>query len=494
MTLFVVVILLIVIALFWIFTTYVLPITYQRHIHNGLDDSLTTVTNILNDEYENGQPLLMEIELASGITVTRLSENVTDRLNTAVQNGVLNLDSQCLDISGSNNNNLLLVDNLQPSCLLHFHYEAGVTEQGDVAVGTERNGEYVSRIREVTQDIGHYDHNELDQIIMGTTAADDELTVIVTTNQEHIPQTVSVLKGLMLPILLLILLISTIAAWVFSLLFTSPLSRLSAASREIASGNYNVRVPECGDDEIGDLARDFNLMAYEVGRSTELQKDLLANVSHDLRTPLTLIKGYAETVRDLTGNNPEKRTDQMNVIVDETDRLSGLVGSVLELSKMSSGVEKPEPVHFDLTQLGDEISYRYDLVCEKDGKHFDFKGENGCEIYADPKLVERALDNLLGNAVKHAGADGYIGLWIFKTKNNMVRAEVIDHGNGVPKEDIAHIFDRYYRSRANSGKPGTGLGLSITKSIFEMQGFQYGVSSQPGEGSIFWFETPYSSQ
>ena len=115
---------------------------------------------------------------------------------------------------------------------------------------------------------------------------------------------------------------------------------LSGAARRVAKGDYSTRVTPRGHDELAVLAQDFNTMTREVARSSELQRDLIANISHDLRTPLTLIKGYAETVRDLTGADAEKRTAQLDVIIDETDRLSGLVNSVLELSKVSSGAEK----------------------------------------------------------------------------------------------------------------------------------------------------------
>ena len=126
------------------------------------------------------------------------------------------------------------------------------------------------------------------------------------------------------------------------------------------TGNYAVHVDSVRNDELGDLAQEFNHMAKEVQHASQMQRDLLANVSHDLRTPLTLIKGYAETVRDLTGDDKKHRDEQMNIIVDETDRLTALVSSVMELSKVTSGALKCEKVHFDMGQLCDEVSERYD--------------------------------------------------------------------------------------------------------------------------------------
>ena len=150
-------------------------------------------------------------------------------------------------------------------------------------------------------------------------------------------------------------------------MITKPLRQLSGAARQVAQGDYAVQVETNRRDELGDLAQEFNHMAKEVQHAAQMQRDLLANVSHDLRTPLTLIKGYAETVRDITGDDKAHRDEQMNIIVDEADRLTALVSSVMELSKVTSGAEKCEKVHFDMGQLCDEVSERYDAVCAQNG-------------------------------------------------------------------------------------------------------------------------------
>ena len=218
-----------------------------------------------------------------------------------------------------------------------------------------------------------------------------------------------------------------------------------------------------------------------------MQRDLLANVSHDLRTPLTLIKGYAETVRDITGDDKAHRDEQMNIIVDEADRLTALVSSVMELSKVTSGADRCERVHFDMGQLCDEVSERYDAICAQNGWQLKLElPDEELPVYADPEMMQRALHNLLGNAMHHIGKDG-----IFILRANActegVRVEVEDHGPGIAADDLPYIFDRYYRSRSDAGKQGTGLGLSITKAIFQQHGFRFGVQSAIGMGTTFWF-------
>ena len=205
-----------------------------------------------------------------------------------------------------------------------------------------------------------------------------------------------------------------------------------------------------------------------------------------LRTPLTLIKGYAETVRDITGDDKAHRDEQLNIIVDETDRLTALVSSVMELSKVTSGADKCEKVRFDMGQLCDEVSERYEAVCAQNGWTLKLEiPDQPLDVYADPSMIERALQSAgqrhaphwrrrrlcpAGPALRRGGAGG--------------------SGGPRPRhlaEDLPYIFERYYRSRSDAGKAGTGLGLSITKAIFQQHGFRFGVQSTLGKGSTFWF-------
>lgn len=311
--------------------------------------------------------------------------------------------------------------------------------------------------------------------------------LILSTDLERVGQAAEVIRMQMPLIAVLLLAISAAASILLSRWFTRPILAVSGAAREMAKGNYAVRVTPRTSDELGALAEDFNAMADEVERAAELQRDLIANVSHDLRTPLTLIKGYAETVRNLTGDDKEKRDAQLSVIVDETDRLSALVNSVMELSRYSSGAEKPRLVRFDLAQLCDEAASRYENICEQNGYTLAVETDEPCPVTADPDGMSRVVHNLLANALHHIGPDGRLALRARPQPDGAVRVEVEDHGAGIAKEDLPHIFDKYYRSRADAGKTGTGLGLSITKAILIQHGFAFGVNSEPGKGSTFWF-------
>ena len=289
-------------------------------------------------------------------------------------------------------------------------------------------------------------------MLVGCLTKDGSYGVIVSASLAQIETAAEVMRSVLIPVAIFLIALNLLVAALFSRWFTRPMRQLSEGAREIADGNYDVQVPVVRNDELGLLGREFNHMAQEVKRSAQLEKDILANVSHDLRTPLTLIKGYAETVRDITGDDKAKRTEQCSIIVDETDRLSALVNSVMELSKVSSGAEKLNPVDFDMSQLCFEVAGRYDAVCEQNGWTLQLEANKECMVRAG------------------------------------CRVEVEDHGPGIPPEELPHLFDRYYRARQDAGKTGTGLGLSITKAILQQHDFPFGVNSTVGKGSTFWFE------
>ncbi len=170
--------------------------------------------------------------------------------------------------------------------------------------------------------------------------------------------------------------------------------------------------------------------------------------------------------------------------MDETDRLSGLVNSVMELSKYSSGTEKLNPVQFDLAQLCDEVAYRYQNICEQSGYTLTVDAADPCTVTADPDMMSRVVHNLLANAIHHIGPDGCVALRVKPQPDAAVRVEIEDHGAGIARKNLPYIFDKYYRSRADAGKVGTGLGLSITKAILINHGFPSVWTANPARAAF----------
>lgn len=275
---------------------------------------------------------------------------------------------------------------------------------------------------------------------------------------------------------------------------TSPLLRLTQAADMVRQGQFDVNLPAQSKDEIGQLERSFNQMAHDLSKIDALRRDLIANVSHDLRTPLTMIKGYAETIRDITGDNKEKREKQIAVIIQESDRLSALIGDVLALSKMQSGMLQLEKSTYDISQQAQELMPPYEIYREQ-GYHIQLEMQP-CLVEADRKQIGQVILNLLNNAIKHTGQDGQVWLrgFICPDHPQFYRVEVQDTGKGIDPDEIPYIWDRYYKARNAKDKlMGTGIGLSIVKEILKAHGATYGVSSQLGSGTTFWFELSVKS-
>ncbi len=250
-----------------------------------------------------------------------------------------------------------------------------------------------------------------------------------------------------------------------------------------------MRVEAPGKDEIGEMAANFNYMVDELSKVDNTRQMLLANISHDLRTPLTMIKGYAETIKDLTGNDPVKREEQLDIIVREADRLSLLVDDVLSYTTMNQAGFELNKAPFDLDKTVSDIVERYKVISPE--CRFTYESTGQSMVYADVKRIEQVVYNLLNNAINHIGGDNQIIVRLQQGKFR-TKVSITDHGAGIPKEHLPFIWERYYKVN-KSGKratKGTGLGLSIIKTIMRAHYAPFGVDSVEGRGSTFWFELP----
>lgn len=289
------------------------------------------------------------------------------------------------------------------------------------------------------------------------------------------------------------------AAVVLSLFFSRRISRpledMNRAAKRLAVGEYDVTFSEEGYLETRELAATLNYAAGEIARSDGLQRELIANVSHDLRTPLTMISGYAEVMRDIPGeNSPEN----LQIIIDESQRLSELVTDMLDLSKIRAGAKAPNMTCFDLTETVGEVMARYEKLVAHDGYDISFDGCGAAPVYADRTMMLQVVYNLINNAINYTGDNKKVtvGERIFERAGALyVRISVTDTGPGIPRDQIPLIWDRYYKIDKvhRRAMVGTGLGLSIVKGILRTHNAAYGVESTEGIGSTFWFELPMIS-
>lgn len=447
----------------WLLTIGLFEPAYYRMIQKELGGVISAVERNLSDHETNNT----------------LNEATLEKLE---QSGI------CVEIAPKGQSMSVYYEGIGDGCALHYNEKTNFYGQAVL----DKNSAQAVALRQRAVEEGSFEtkipnNTGGQQFVMGKYLPDHQVTILASTNLERVTQALAVFRKQLIIITYLVVLVSILASLMVSRWITRPITVLTKATRKMAEGDYNVSVPVQTDDELGILAQDFNDMAAEVNKSDKLQKELVANFSHDLRTPLTLIKGYAETIRDISGNNEKKRNAQLDVIIDETDRLSLLVGSALEYSKFQSGVVQVKKEAFDLNELLRDMALRYTLLYEQN--HYQFTTDlcQDAQIVGDAALLERALNNLITNAAAHIGEDGMVLLSTENLPGEGVKVTVEDHGPGISKEDLPRLFDRYYRARSSEGRVGTGLGLSIVKAIFENQDCAYGVDSKPGEGARFWF-------
>ena len=287
-------------------------------------------------------------------------------------------------------------------------------------------------------------------------------------------------------IMVILILIAIVMTVIFSKMLAKPLENINNSAKELAEGNYDVVFAGSGYREVEQLSDTLNYATSELRQVDQMRKDLIANVSHDLRTPLTLITGYGEVMKDIPGENTP---ENIQIIIDEATRLTNLVNDLIDISKIEAGTMKLDASVFCITDTIKEMFGRYNKLKEQDGYSFTLEHDQDVYVYADQLKISQVIYNLVNNAVNYCGESKEIT--VRQTcYDNRVRIEVIDNGPGIPPEKLKNIWDRYYKvdKSHQSAKIGTGLGLSIVKTVLKLHKAQYGVFSKVGKGTVFWFE------
>ncbi|MHB8126624.1 MAG: sensor histidine kinase [Desulfitobacteriaceae bacterium] len=311
----------------------------------------------------------------------------------------------------------------------------------------------------------------------------------ISSSLDPIDSTTAVLKNQLIYVSVIILLLAFFIAFFISRRLSMPIEKLTGSAKELAKGNYDIVFVKGNYSEIDQLASTLNYATRELSKTDDLRKDLIANVSHDLRTPLTMVKAYAEMIRDISGENPVKRNAHTNVIIDEADRLSNLVNDMLDLSKIQSGTAEMDFRCFDISQTVINIMKRFNILVEREGYVFECFCEENLTVTADEKRIEQVIYNLISNAVNYTGDDKRVKIRL-RASGEKIHFEVTDTGKGIPKGKLEIIWERYYKAEETHKRAvvGTGLGLSIVKNILIAHKADFGVNSTIDEGSTFWFE------
>lgn len=319
-------------------------------------------------------------------------------------------------------------------------------------------------------------------------SGDSTYYLFIEAPVEPIDSTVSIIREQLMYITIILFELAFIATVLISRRIARPIEKLTETAQKFGEGDFEVEFSAEGYKEIEELAVVLDDARDEVKKVTDLRKDLIANISHDLRTPLTMVKAYGEMIRDLSGDDPVKREKHCQIIIDEADRLSNLVNSILELSKLESSNLELHKSDYSIHEQIEDVLKRYTLLIEENGYDIGFEPDDDRNITADYEKLSQVLYNFINNAVNYSGEEKHIRIKQIN-RPGIVRIEVTDNGQGIPKDKLSQVFDRYYRGgKVKRETVGTGLGLSICKEILKLHEFAFGVMSEEGKGSTFWFE------
>jgi signal transduction histidine kinase len=317
----------------------------------------------------------------------------------------------------------------------------------------------------------------------------------------------SYILRLSIRVVIISLMLALIAGLLIFSFLTRRLKRLADVMDKYESGmtpealDLSGSGPESSEDEIDRLVAAFrkmteriNVQVDKLAKSDVLRRELVANVSHDLRTPLATLRGYIETLQMKDGSlSPDERRKYLKIAIDHCERLSNLITDLFELAKL----EAPDPVihcePFSLSELVQDIVQKFELTAKE--KRISIITNIGKELpfaYADIALIERALENLINNALRYTPEDGSISIELTQTIDQNITVQLSDTGTGISENDLPHIFDRFYKpDKSRKGKEGhSGLGLAITKRILELHDSPINVRSSLNAGTSFTFDIP----
>jgi signal transduction histidine kinase len=290
--------------------------------------------------------------------------------------------------------------------------------------------------------------------------------------------------------------VSFVVSYFISRSISDPLARITQASIQMSRGDYDVHIPIRGEDEVGRLSEAFNAMAKEVSRSQRMMRDLLANVSHELKTPLTSIQGYSQAMLDGAVQSDEDFRESSRIIHEEANRMRALVDDLLLLSQIESGQVAMQHTHVDLTALLERMLGRFQWSLREAGITSQLDIAAIPHVHGDERRLEQVFSNLIENAARHTPRGGTIKISARKQGDGTIRTSVHNTGSVIPPEDLPRVFERFFQvDRARARKGGSsGLGLSIVAEIVEAHGGSVRAVSDEAHGTEFIVTLPDSTR
>ena len=344
---------------------------------------------------------------------------------------------------------------------------------------------YESFLGELAQSGGSLEKKYDTQYVYGQYLQDDTVLFVgVTLNP--VGAAARIIRVQLLIVTGLSLAFAVLLALLIARRFAKPISFLSEQAARLGDDDYHAGGRDGFCAETNRLGEILDRTDRRLHEAKSYQRDLLANISHDLRTPLTMIRGYAESIRDF-GDEEKQRTEDADIIIQESDRLSALVNEILEYSELQANGSEMKMETVNISELVEKVVAQFEPLFRANGGIMRKEIAPDLMVRGNASRLQRAIYNLLDNAIRHTKESGGIRVSLCK-KDNCVRFEVSDHGGGIPAEQLPHIWEKYYTYRQRGRRGVSGLGLAIVRQIVELHGGRCGVDSEEGVGSTFWIE------
>ena len=419
-------------------------------------------------------------EITNDIILTTTDDSIAQALRTTVDNDV------CVQIYNESGKQVYSADSLGSGCLLNTNSFQNNTDFSSLEETFQQNGNEYSYF-ETNESTGQ------EMIVYGRKIVSSLANYYMYVNAplEPVDSVVTFFSQQYGFYTIIAIIITSLLALYISNTITQPIVRMKIEAQKLAQADYDITFTGGSFTETKELAATLNDTKDKLAKIDEMRRDLIANVSHDIRTPLTDIRAYAEMIRDISGENAEKRNKHLEVIIHETEYMSRLINDMSELSRMQSGNENVHRENIDLVEIIYEVVQINESLLRKADLKIEIDVPDELTMYFDRVKMAQVVSNYLTNAIKHTPAGKKIIIRAYLKKDEeTVRFEVIDEGEGIPQEELPYIWDRYQKSSRTFRRnmTNTGLGLSIVKAIAMTYGAEVGVISEVGKGSTFYFE------
>ncbi len=454
--------------LLWLSQVVFLPSVYEKTRINEMLIASKQIENIVKNNKDLNS--ITEIAEKNEACVIVMAANGTIVHSTDVQRDCMLHKSSYMDLLE------IVVNTKERGGELKGVYSSNNPFQADVIIDYSAS----NKSDNVPQSMVYCKQVVIDDTVIGY--------IILNVRLSPVNATVSTIQSQLKSITLFMILFSLVLATFISHYISKPIEKLSGQVQRLATGDYEVVFDAKGYNEINQLSRSLNYTAGELGKVETLRRDFIANVSHDLRTPLTLIGGYAELMRDIPGEN---NAENAQAILSETHRLTSLVNDILDMSRIQSGAVPMAKKQYNLTESITKTIHNMQNLLKQDGYVITLHHSGDIIVSADEARISQSFYNLLINAVNYTGEDKHIYVTL-SSGDGYAKVSVTDTGEGVAEKDLPYVWERYYKNDKNHKRSvtGTGIGLSIVRSVISSHNGEYGVYNTEDKGACFWFSIP----